>query len=437
MAVDYGADKRQLDEGYARGALTGEDYRKKKAQVELLEAHSLGRISEEECKRKIAQIESGQITPEKALAAEEPAVEIPVEEMPAEAEPVVAEQIPVEPEYYAEEEPVAVEQVLVEPEYYAEEEPVAVEQVPVEPEYYVDEEPVVVEPEYYAEEEPAAVEPEYYAEEEPAAVEQVPAEPEYYIEEDLVAEEPEYYAEEEPDPEALRAILEEPAEEPVIGEAEPEPKVLVEPVEAAAEFAPIDPEMAAAPIEQEVAPELFDSSEPAPAPIEPDPAAAPDISAPELGASPDLTTRKGPGKFVAFWKNSLRNKIILIVIAAALIAGAVFAVWYASGNVDFEDTSTWPNNSLSKMIPEPKGEVSYASADDESLDAEIECTQEEYQNYLNQCKEKGFGMEVDSYEYDGETSVTLENREKYQLDLIYDTNEKLMYIYLATPDEEL
>lgn len=89
----------------------------------------------------------------------------------------------------------------------------------------------------------------------------------------------------------------------------------------------------------------------------------------------------------------------------------------------------WPDNGLAAMLPTPKstyGEIITDNA--ESLWIKVAKTsQSEFEEYISQCKEKGFTENYDR----SSSSYKAENKEKYSLDLFFYNNE--MRINLDKP----
>lgn len=137
--------------------------------------------------------------------------------------------------------------------------------------------------------------------------------------------------------------------------------------------------------------------------------------------------------------------IIVVFLAFVLINGSLFkGIGYifdsshssVSGSYDYADynsTYEWPNSGLSTYLPLPETEYGKIVMDNEdrfSIDL-YKVTQEHFENYVKQCKAKGFTLhttKTDSVFYSY-------NADKYSLDMIYDKDEQELSLFLDVPEK--
>ena len=62
----------------------------------------------------------------------------------------------------------------------------------------------------------------------------------------------------------------------------------------------------------------------------------------------------------------------------------------------------WPSSGLAEMIPVPSGEVTSVDIDDESFGAEVTCSIDEFNDYVDACKDSGYTVDAqrESNSYD-------------------------------------
>lgn len=123
---------------------------------------------------------------------------------------------------------------------------------------------------------------------------------------------------------------------------------------------------------------------------------------------------------------------IIVVVVIAIIGGIS-----RCGSGEEEEKVhqlNWPTAGLATMLPEPgtdKGEVSMDSADYLSVDLE-QRTDEDFNKYVEACKEKGFIVDYSS----SSSSYFADNEDGYHLSLFYSEDRDEISIQLTVPSEE-
>lgn len=117
--------------------------------------------------------------------------------------------------------------------------------------------------------------------------------------------------------------------------------------------------------------------------------------------------------------------VILALAAVLMLAGC----GGAGGSYD------WPDNDMAKLLPEPPGKItSISTTDGESLYADVECSGEEYKDYLGQCKDKGFKEKQDVSQISDSYYYTAYDKDGFKLDLDYYGDS--MTISLDAPSDD-
>jgi len=158
---------------------------------------------------------------------------------------------------------------------------------------------------------------------------------------------------------------------------------------------------------------------------------------PPRGPVPDAVVRKqGIGaKFVAFWRRRKRNKVLVIIVALILISivrGLIGGI--GSPDIDTEESYDWPTNDMAQMIPEPEGTLKYVSTSNgEYLNADVDCTKDQYKTFIEGCKQMGFDKKQDVSQYEDSYDYSAENKDAFTLSADYYDGE--LSIYLNAPEE--
>ena len=138
-------------------------------------------------------------------------------------------------------------------------------------------------------------------------------------------------------------------------------------------------------------------------------------------------------------KGGLIKKVIIgivIIIVAVVVLSRCAACGQSNSSLTDETMGQikWPNSSIAKLLPVPKsliGSIDYDSED--SLDVDIQTSKSDYQEYVNECKNKGFTVDYTSY---GD-SYSASDSNGNEISLRYDEDENTMSItaHSATEDE--
>lgn len=119
--------------------------------------------------------------------------------------------------------------------------------------------------------------------------------------------------------------------------------------------------------------------------------------------------------------------IIVVLILVNVVRGKISEATKGKG---FE----MPDTDIAKMLPDPGsnyGEVSYSS--DDSLSIKVyKYSNDDFKNYMKECKKAGFDVDVES----SDKSYDATNEAGYTLSLYYYANDKKMSINLDEPTPE-
>lgn len=136
-----------------------------------------------------------------------------------------------------------------------------------------------------------------------------------------------------------------------------------------------------------------------------------------------------------FIKEKRKNTHIVLVLAAFLFIVPLFRSCGASANNDShsreDETFDWPENGLSRIIPQPESDKGYIIVnyeDDFSLQV-YDISQKDYEEYLEDCQNEGFT--IDSY--NGTINYNAYNEEGYYISLIYSDDDESLYINVQAP----
>lgn len=131
-------------------------------------------------------------------------------------------------------------------------------------------------------------------------------------------------------------------------------------------------------------------------------------------------------------KKGGKGKIVLLVIIALI---AIFMVSRIKGNSRDAKNSKldWPTSGLATMLPEPgtdKGKVD-VNLDDAFAATLAEYSADDFSNYVNACKDKGFTVDADQTG----TGYDAFNEEGYKVTLSYFKSKEELAVRLEAPDE--
>ena len=90
---------------------------------------------------------------------------------------------------------------------------------------------------------------------------------------------------------------------------------------------------------------------------------------------------------------------------------------------------------MAQMIPEPEGTLKYVSTSNgEYLNADVDCTKDQYKTFIEGCKQMGFDKKQDVSQYEDSYDYSAENKDAFTLSADYYDGE--LSIYLNAPEEE-
>ena len=139
----------------------------------------------------------------------------------------------------------------------------------------------------------------------------------------------------------------------------------------------------------------------------------------KLGNIQDVANKKTKKGLGAFWKKSVGNKILVILVISmifVLIFATILAISIANQE---QEAHAWPDTELSKLIPEPNGKITYVNTNDDELDATVETSAKKAYEYRTKCKEKGFTNISEDENDDNDFSFKARDTNNNELSLTY------------------
>ena len=128
---------------------------------------------------------------------------------------------------------------------------------------------------------------------------------------------------------------------------------------------------------------------------------------------------------------------IVFIVGCILTIPFISLVDVKVGENSFKDEIEdliWSDYVLSEKLPEPKtlkGKLNYDSSSSLSIDI-IDVDKNEYKNYVNTCKNKGFTLDI----HNSSDSFSAKNEEGYSLYIYYNDDDKKYSISLHEPEKE-
>lgn len=128
-----------------------------------------------------------------------------------------------------------------------------------------------------------------------------------------------------------------------------------------------------------------------------------------------------------------------IHMLAALLAFLLMIPYFALNNpkssvdenlAEFQ----WPTSEIAGLLPKPEsniGKISWENSDGLSIDVG-ETSKQDYDKYVNSCKEKGFTVDYSSTD----SAYHADNADGYSLSLYYKDDDEIMSISLNSPEED-
>lgn len=97
-----------------------------------------------------------------------------------------------------------------------------------------------------------------------------------------------------------------------------------------------------------------------------------------------------------------------------------------------KDKKSWPDNEMSNLISKPESDVyiTRSDLDDYIWVVALNSSKEDYEAYINQCKEKGFSNNVDNTSYSNITKYEATNQDGVELSVTFDSSENTLSITL-------
>ena len=168
---------------------------------------------------------------------------------------------------------------------------------------------------------------------------------------------------------------------------------------------------------------------------------APEPEAPEVPvAEPEPEESAKPAPEAPAAPQDSKKKVLLIVGGLVLIGIIIGVIALVSGGIssDADDIYDWPDEEIGQVLPEPEGQIVYLSTtEDVSLYAEVECSQKQFQEYVEDCKDSGFTNRMDYISGDEYGFFYAENGQGYLLTLNFDGMNEQLSVDLYKTDNDL
>ncbi len=93
----------------------------------------------------------------------------------------------------------------------------------------------------------------------------------------------------------------------------------------------------------------------------------------------------------------------------------------------------WPDTEIGCMLPDTDAKARSSSISDSYISAELNMNKEEYKDYLEKCKEKGFTENVSSTDNETYRNYTADNKNGYSLSLSWYSGDNRCQLLLSAP----
>lgn len=148
------------------------------------------------------------------------------------------------------------------------------------------------------------------------------------------------------------------------------------------------------------------------------------------------STKKAAKKGIAaFWERSIANKIFLIcgsIMIFVILFSAILAISLAN---EEEEAEVWPDTEMSRLIPEPNGEITYVTADDKRLNATVKMSAKKAYTYRTKCKEMGFTNISEDEKDESDYTFKAKDVNNNELSLTYYEDDRELEIELEKTDD--
>lgn len=121
--------------------------------------------------------------------------------------------------------------------------------------------------------------------------------------------------------------------------------------------------------------------------------------------------------------------LVLIMAAFVLVScGSSGGAAESSG-----EEVDWPDTEIGRMLPDTDAKASSISTSDSYISAELSMTKEEYKDYREKCKEKGFTENASSTDDDTYSYYSASTESGYSLSLSWYDSDKRCQLLLSAP----
>lgn len=133
------------------------------------------------------------------------------------------------------------------------------------------------------------------------------------------------------------------------------------------------------------------------------------------------------------------KKLLIVVVAIVVIA----FIWKVYNGIQMRNTTplgdaydeiTWPTSAIAQLLPVPEDLSNGVISSDREDYLSVylgKLSKDDYQSYVEQCKEKGFTVDYSS----SDDYYFANNSEGYRLSVDYDADRRMMDVSVSTPVE--
>ena len=115
-----------------------------------------------------------------------------------------------------------------------------------------------------------------------------------------------------------------------------------------------------------------------------------------------------------------------------ILFSAILAISLAN---EEEEAEVWPDTEMSRLIPEPNGEITYVTADDKRLNATVKMSAKKAYTYRTKCKEMGFTNISEDEKDESDYTFKAKDVNNNELSLTYYEDDRELEIELEKTDD--
>ncbi len=124
--------------------------------------------------------------------------------------------------------------------------------------------------------------------------------------------------------------------------------------------------------------------------------------------------------------------ILILLICAAMLALQSCGGKSGSDEVKGEDFE-WPDSEIGEMLPDTDSKAANLNFSDQAIYVDMFMTNDQFKEYVEKCKEKGFTENVSVSENDSSARYSAENESGYSLSLTLYKDDEECHLSLTAP----